>query len=164
MARVCMRHRVWWAHKHARRGKHQVLSDALGLDHRDGPEGDGEELTIAERLPARDGFDPARVVQGRERLAQITAGLTALTTGYRSALVSEGRATAKRRYHARQRLQVVIDRGGAQAVGRTDGRRYSDAQIERALALVAQGHSLADAGAAVGAAHTTVLRWLRKAA
>jgi hypothetical protein len=32
------------------------------------------------------------------------------------------------------------------------------------VALVAEGRTLREAGAAVGARHTTVMRWLRKAA
>jgi hypothetical protein len=73
MAGACVRHRVWRAQLHARRAKHRVLTDALGLDHCGGPAGDGEQLTIAERLPARDGVDPALVVEWRERLAELAA-------------------------------------------------------------------------------------------
>jgi hypothetical protein len=40
----------------------------------------------------------------------------------------------------------------------------SDREISAALALVADGKTLREAGAAVGAPHTTVMRWLRKAA
>jgi hypothetical protein len=47
---------------------------------------------------------------------------------------------------------------------RVDGRRFSDAQIAHALALVEAGASLTAAGAAVGATRTAVLRWRRKAA
>ena len=43
-------------------------------------------------------------------------------------------------------------------------RRYSDRERSTVLALVADGKTLREAGAAVGARHTTVLRWLRKAA
>jgi hypothetical protein len=40
-----------------------------------------------------------------------------------------------------------------------DRRVYCDEQVARALALVAQGRSLSEAGAAVGAAVSTVARW-----
>jgi hypothetical protein len=43
-------------------------------------------------------------------------------------------------------------------------RRYTDAEITTALTLVAQGKSLREAGAAVGASHPTVMRWVRNAA
>lgn len=43
-------------------------------------------------------------------------------------------------------------------------RRYSDRDIGAALALIADGRSQREAGAAVGASHSTVSRWLRKAA
>jgi RNA polymerase sigma-H factor len=95
MAGACVRHRVWRAQLHARRAKHRVLTDALGLDHRDGPAGDGEQLTIAERLPARDGVDPALVVEWRERLAELAAAVRALTPGYREALLGEGSVRAR---------------------------------------------------------------------
>jgi RNA polymerase sigma factor (sigma-70 family) len=164
LAGACVRNRVWRAQAHAARAKHRVLTDALGLDHRNGVDGDGEQLTIAERLPARDGVDPARVVEARERLAEISAALKALTPAYREALLRDDKATAKVRWHARRRLQQLLDEGAAQACSRTDGRRYSHEQIQHALALLAQGHSLKQAGAAVGAGHTTVLRWRQQAA
>jgi hypothetical protein len=41
---------------------------------------------------------------------------------------------------------------------------YSQEQIAQPLALVAAGKSLHETGAAVGATHTTVLRWRRRAA
>jgi transposase-like protein len=43
-------------------------------------------------------------------------------------------------------------------------RRYSDEQISRARALLAAGHTIRGAAAAIGASHSTVLRWLRQAA
>jgi RNA polymerase sporulation-specific sigma factor len=164
MAGACVRHRVWRARRHARRAKHRVLTDALGLDHRDGPAGDGEQLTIAERLPARDGVDPALVVEWRERLAELAAAAKALTPGYREALLGEGSVTARRRWHARRRLEELLDQGATVAPARVDGRLYSEQQVQHAVALVADGKSLRQAGAAVGAAGTTVLGWLRKAA
>jgi hypothetical protein len=41
--------------------------------------------------------------------------------------------------------------------------RFSERQVAGALLLIAQGKSLREAGAAVGAAHSTVANWLRKA-
>jgi hypothetical protein len=43
-------------------------------------------------------------------------------------------------------------------------RRYSDAGIAQALELVAQGKTLREAGATVGASHATVMRWLKNVA
>jgi hypothetical protein len=66
-----------------------------------------------------------------------------------------------------RRLEELLDQGAPVAPARVDGRRYSDRQIERALALVAEGRCLreaGEAGEAVGAAQTTVLRWLARAA
>jgi transposase len=42
--------------------------------------------------------------------------------------------------------------------------RYSHEQISRARALVTAGHTTRHAAAAIGASHSTVLRWLRQAA
>lgn len=42
--------------------------------------------------------------------------------------------------------------------------RFSQRQVAAALALIAQGKSLREAGAAVGAAHSTVANWLRRVA
>jgi hypothetical protein len=164
LARVCMRRRVWNAWNRARRVKHRVLTDAVGLDQRDGPRGDGDDPTIAERLPARDGFDPARVTAARETLAELTIAVKALSPGYRAALWSEGTATARARYHARQRLRALLERGPVAASSLRDGRRYSDDQIRQALALVAHGASDRQAGAFVGASATAVFRWRQKAA
>jgi hypothetical protein len=63
-----------------------------------------------------------------------------------------------------RRLEELLDQGATVAPARVDGRLYSDRQIERALALVAEGRCLREAGEAVGAAQTTVLRWLARAA
>lgn len=43
-------------------------------------------------------------------------------------------------------------------------RQYGEADIATALELVAQGKTLREAGAAVGASHPTVMRWVRNAA
>ena len=105
-----------------------MLSEALGLDYR--RVGDDEQATIAERLPAPDGVDPARVVELREELRE---------------------RVAARRWREQQ--------------ARRSGRRlYSDEQIAHALALVEAGKTFREAGAAVGAKHTTVMRWRRRAA
>ena len=47
---------------------------------------------------------------------------------------------------------------------RTNRRRYTAAEVRTALALVAEGKSLRQAAAAIGAGHATVLGWLRNAA
>ena len=43
-------------------------------------------------------------------------------------------------------------------------RRYTYADISKALTLVAKGKTLREAAAAVGASHPTVMQWLRNAA
>ena len=43
-------------------------------------------------------------------------------------------------------------------------RRFTDADVAVARSLVANGKTLREAGAAVGATHPTVLRWLHNAA
>jgi RNA polymerase sigma factor (sigma-70 family) len=163
LAGRCVRNRVWTAIRDAGAHKQRVLSDALGLDQRAGAEGDREEPTIAERLPARDGHDPATIAEARERLAELAVALRVLSPRYRDALLREDGDTARMRWHARQRLRRVLDKGPATST-REDGRRYTDEQIQHALALVANGESLHRAGAAVGAHHSTVLRWRRNAA
>jgi hypothetical protein len=69
LATTCIRRRVWNARARARTGKHRVLSEAVGLDHR---VGDGEHAaTLAERLPAPDAYDPAVVVELRDELRRL---------------------------------------------------------------------------------------------
>jgi RNA polymerase sporulation-specific sigma factor len=163
LAGQCVRNRVWTAIRNASTRKQAILIDALSLDHRAGPDGDGEELTIAERVPGPTSHDPAVIAEARERVAEVAAALRVLSPRYRDALLRDGAETPRMRAQARRRLQRVLD-VGPEPAGRQDGRRYSDEQIRHALALVADGHSLARAGAAVGAPHTTVLRWRRNAA
>jgi molybdenum-dependent DNA-binding transcriptional regulator ModE len=43
-------------------------------------------------------------------------------------------------------------------------RRFSDEQVDRALAVVAEGGSISKAAAAVGASNPTIIKWLREAA
>jgi DNA-directed RNA polymerase specialized sigma24 family protein len=166
LAGACVRNRVRGARRTARRAKHRVLSDALSLDapDRNVPDDDGELRSLGDRVADPVAVEPARVVATREQLAEISAALRALSPRQRAAVASEGEATAKDRYHARQRLRQLLDRGPAAWTARTDGRLYSQQQVDRALALVANGHSLTRAGAAVGANRTTVLRWLNRAA
>jgi DNA-directed RNA polymerase specialized sigma24 family protein len=89
---------------------------------------------LAERIPAGDRGDPAVVVELREELARLAV---------------EGE---RRREPAPRKPPS------------TPPRRYSEREIGAALALVAEGKTLREAGAAVGAPHSTVSRWLRKAA
>lgn len=133
-----------------------MLTDAVGLDHRDGPTGGGEQPTIGDRLPAPYSVDPATVIEWRERLAELGAALKALTPIYREALLGEGAASAKPRYHARRRVQQLLEQGAAAAT-RVDGRLYGENKIALARGLVASGKSLHEAGAAVDATHTTIL-------
>jgi hypothetical protein len=126
IATTCVRRAVWNARLKACAGKQRILTEALGLDHRD-----RDELTIAERVPARDADDPALVLELREKLRELAA---------------TGERRIERRAPARPR------------------RRYTDTEISVALSLVAEGKTLREAGAAVGAAHGTVLRWLHNAA
>jgi hypothetical protein len=137
LATVCVRRAVWKARLKARAPRHDILTDALGLDvpirirHRDDRRG-GELRTLANTLPAPDHADPACVIELRERLRQAVIG------------------------------EVPIERlKRRKAPAR---RRFSDEQVARALSLVAEGKTLREAGAAVGATHPTVLRWLNAAA
>jgi DNA-directed RNA polymerase specialized sigma24 family protein len=89
---------------------------------------------LADRIPAGDRGDPAVILEWREELARL-------------AVEGERRSEpASRRRPSRP------------------PRHYSDREVGSALALVAEGKTLREAGAAVGAKHTTVMRWLRKAA
>jgi Homeodomain-like domain len=66
IATVCIRRRVWNAVVSAHTGKHRVLSTAVPLHFK---AGEGEEgMSLAERIPARDGHDPALIVELREEL------------------------------------------------------------------------------------------------
>jgi hypothetical protein len=57
-----------------------------------------------------------------------------------------------------------LARRRAQAPGGKLSRRFTDEQINHALAMMANGSTITSAAAAVGATHPTILRWLRKAA
>jgi RNA polymerase sigma factor (sigma-70 family) len=89
---------------------------------------------LADRIPAGDRGDPAVILEWREELARLAV---------------EGER--RREPAPRRRLS-------------RPPRRSSDREISAALALVADGKTLREAGAAVGVPHTTVSRWLRKAA
>lgn len=94
---------------------------------------DGHEPTGAlARLAGPTGLDPARVV--------------------------ELRAELRERWHARQRRA----RDRARAPHGDLRRRYSDQQIDRAIAMVANGSTVAAAAAAVGAHHRAVNEWVAK--
>lgn len=165
LAGACVRNRVRGAYRQSRQGKHRMLNDAYSIDLPDPrtPGADAARPSIADTLRAREN-DPVQVVEAREQLAEIAAALRALSPRHRAALASEGAATAKARWNARQRLQQLLDGGPTAWSARTDGRCYTDEQVNRALALVAQGSSLTAAAEAVGAGRTTVMRWVRKAA
>ena len=62
----------------------------------------------------------------------------------------------------RDELRVRLAR--RRRYGEASKRRFTDAQVTTALDLVAQGKTLREAGAAVGATHPTVMRWIRNAA
>jgi len=93
-----------------------------------------EGRQLREYLSAGDRDDPAVVVELREELARLAV------EGERRCEPAPRRPPSK------------------------PPRRYSDGEIGTALALVAEGKTLREAGAAVGAPHSTVSRWLRKAA
>ena len=128
IATVCVRRRVWNARLTARARKHRILTEAVGLDH---PAGDDTTATIADRLPAFERDDPARICELRDELRQ--------------------RAASAR---TRNELRRLAPRR----------RRFTDAEVAVARSLVAKGKTLREAGAAVGATHPTILRWLRNAA
>jgi hypothetical protein len=125
IATIRVRSRVSTARAQAHNTRNRIITNALRLEHQAGPDED-RMRTLAERLPAGPGADPAVVVELRDELRQ--------------------RAAYRRRY------------------GEQRKRRFTDADVATALELVAQGKTLREAGAAVGASHPTVMRWVRNAA
>jgi hypothetical protein len=101
--------------------------------------------TLGEMLPAGDASDPVIVVELRdERRVRVV----------RRQRERRARAARRRRSARPPRPRREVEWP----------RRYTDAEITTALTLVAQGKSLREAGAAVGASHPTVMRWVRNAA
>ena len=100
--------------------------------------------TLGETLPAGEATDRAVVVELRDELRQ---------RAIRRERERRARAARRRAYSRRRREREV-----------EWPRRFSDSQISAALELVAESKSLREAGAAVGASHPTVMRWVREAA
>ena len=125
IATIRVRSRVSTARALAYNTRNRIVTNALRLEHRAGPDED-RMRTLADTLPAGPGADPAVVVELRDELRQ--------------------RVAYQRRY------------------GEQRKRRFTDADVATALELVAQGKTLREAGAAVGASHPTVMRWVRNAA
>jgi DNA-directed RNA polymerase specialized sigma24 family protein len=171
-AAVCIRHRVWNLRAHARRPSQRALTNAVALH--ESPDG-GRPLT--ERLPAPESSDPAVVIDLREELRERAHRERARQANRRPrytpeeinralALVAEGktlREAAEAVGTRSDRVSVWVKRAGQSPNG-PSGQRYTPAQINHALALIEAGASLRQAGRAVGARDSTVLRWLRKAA
>jgi hypothetical protein len=114
----------WTARGQAHNTRNRIITNALRLEHRAGPDED-RMRTLGERLPAGDATDPAVIVELRDEL--------------------RARVSYRRRF------------------GEQRKRRFTDADVATALELVAQGKTLREAGAAVGASHPTVMRWIRNA-
>jgi transposase-like protein len=172
LAAVCIRHRVWNQRTRTARRSQRILTHAVPLD---APlEG---SLPLAERVPAPGASDPALVVELRERLrehaddqrarrARRPPRYTPEQIERALALVAQGKTLTEAGRAVGARYDTVgqwVKRAGRQPSGRS-GRRYTHAQISRALTLIEGGASLRQAGAAVGASESTVLRWQRKAA
>ena len=161
LAAACMANHAREENRQAAKPKHRLLSLAVGLDQRDE---DGESLTLAERLPAHDGVDPARIIEAREQLASIAAALPALTPRLRAALTAEGGEAIKPRWHARRRLRELMEHAPEPPKTRAQPRTYTRAQIARAIGLVQAGASVGHAAFMVGADKSTVSGWLVDAA
>jgi RNA polymerase sigma-70 factor (ECF subfamily) len=174
-ASVCIRNRVLNLRARARRPSQRVLTNAVALHA--SPDG---SVPLSERLPAGEGSDPAVVIELREELRERAERARARQLqrqppprrhtpeeiGRALALVAEGMTLREAGEAVGARYDTVsrwVKRAG-QTPSRQSGQRYTPEQISRALALVDDGASLAQAGAAVGASDTTVLRWQRKAA
>ena len=148
--------------------KQRVLTYAVSLDGRehDGS-GSGRELpTLAERLPDREGVDPARVGAARVRLVASAAVLPRLTPKSRAALAADDAATTQLRWLARERLKQLVERqlNAPPPPPPVPAPRYTPAQINRALQLVQAGSSVGHAAFVVGADKKTVSGWLCEAA
>jgi transposase-like protein len=171
-AAVCIRHRVWNQRTRMARRSQRVLTDAVPLDAPH--EG---SLALVERVPAPGASDPAVVVELRERLrehvdaqrarrARRPPRYTPEQIDRALALVAAGKTLREAGRAVGARYDTVgqwVKRAGRRPSGRS-GRRYTSAQISHALTLIEGGASLRQAGAAVGASDTTVLRWQRRAA
>jgi RNA polymerase sigma factor (sigma-70 family) len=143
IATVRVRSRVWSARKRARSDRHRILTESLRLEHSARTDADTTR-TLGETLPAGDATDPAVVIELRDELRQ---------------------RAIRRQRERRERLSRRRRRSRPARRDRETEwpRRFSDADISTALGLVAQGKTLREAGAAVGASHPTVMRWLREA-
>jgi hypothetical protein len=117
-----------------------ILTESLRLEHSARTDADTTR-TLGETLPAGDASDPAVVVELRDELRQ--------------------HAVRRRERLAQRRTRLGPARRNRETAW---PRRFSDAEIATALGLVAQGKTVREAGAAIGASHPTVLRWLKRAA
>jgi transposase-like protein len=189
MARLRVRWAVAAAFRSACTGKQRILSDAA----RDGDEPDGALARLAgptglepalvvelrselrERWEAhqRRTWDRARAPRGdlRRRYSdeQIARAVAMVAAGSTVAAAVEAVGAG----YGAVRNWVSQPRDGKPAALVTRRSRmpdhglhrgYSDEQIARVRALVDDGHSIRSAAADIGAAHSTVLRWLREAA
>jgi hypothetical protein len=144
IATIRVRSRVSTARTKAHNTRNRIITNALRLEHHAGPDED-RMRTLGEMPPAGDASDPALVVELRDELRQ---------RAIRRQREERARA-ARRRPHSRPaRRERAVEWP----------RRYTDADISTALTLVAEGKTLREAAAAVGASHPTVMRWLRDAA
>jgi RNA polymerase sigma factor (sigma-70 family) len=138
IATVRVRSRVWNSRRRARSGRNRILTDALRLEHRAVDE-DDSDATLADTIADREGTDPARVIELREEL--------------RERMI---RRRADREAKRRARYRATHPPRARERRGR------DDSQIAAALALVAEGKTTRQAGAAVGVSSMTVSRWSRR--
>jgi hypothetical protein len=134
-AATCIRNRILKARTRGACGAHRILNEAAPLE----PATDGSDWgerrepdRIAYQL-ARPELDPAMIVELREDLAR---------------LARDGD----------RRRERATPRPPRRCPSRT---RYGTEQKQAALRLVKTGRTTREAAAAVGAAHTTVMRWHR---
>jgi RNA polymerase sigma factor (sigma-70 family) len=118
----------------ARRCVRQAIMNAIRWAH------GRRQLVLTDALHDGDGDDPTRQLEHR----------LPAPVGSDPAVVVALRDELRERVHASQRR---VDRR----------RRYSDEQVSRALALIAAGTTLKEAGWAVGAPAKQVARWVRRA-
>jgi hypothetical protein len=136
IATVRVRSRVWNARPRARSGRNRILTDALRLERRAVDE-DDSDATLADTIADREGTDPARVIELREELRERVIG-------------RREDCRAKRRAHH----MATYTPHPRERRGRDDPAA--------ALALVAEGKTTRQAGAAVGVSSMTVSRWSRR--
>jgi Transposase len=190
IARLRVRWAVAAAFRSACTCKQRILTDATARDgdgpdyalaHVAGPSGLEPARVVELRAELRERWearqwrvrDRARASHGdlRRRYSdeQITRAVALVAAGSTVAAAADAvgaRYGAVREWVSTPRdgKPAALAARRARMPDRALHRRYSDEQIARVRALVDDGHSIRGAAATIGAAHSTVLRWLREAA